>query len=101
MTSLRGHGNTLVHYTGTVFITIITVRKDDKSLCTDACVVRGADCGSDHHLLYLHFELPPKIRRIQYGVLQQFVFAVRYFDIHIKRCVFNACVLSLLLYDSE
>ena len=39
--------------------------KDDRSLCTDACVVRGAECGSDHHLLCLHFELPQKIRRVQ------------------------------------
>ena len=35
------------------------------------------------------------------GALQKSVFAVRYLDIHIKRCVFNACVLSLLLYGSE
>ena len=46
-------------------IDYIMVRKDDRSLCTDACVVRGAECGSDHHLLCLHFELPQKIRRIQ------------------------------------
>ena len=35
------------------------------------------------------------------GAMQKPVFAARYLDIHIKRCVFNACVPSLLLYGSE
>ena len=35
------------------------------------------------------------------GSLQKPVFSVRYLDIHIERCVFNACTLSLLIYGSE
>ena len=35
------------------------------------------------------------------GASQKSVFAGRYLDIHIKRCVFNACALSLLLYGLE
>ena len=35
------------------------------------------------------------------GALQKSVFAACYLDIHIKRCVFNACILSLLLHGSE
>ena len=35
------------------------------------------------------------------GELQSLCLAVRYHDIHIKQCVFNACVLSSLLYGSE
>ena len=46
-------------------IDYITVCKYGRSFCTDACVVCGAECGSDHHLLYLHFEMPQKIRCVQ------------------------------------
>ena len=35
------------------------------------------------------------------GTLQKPVFSVRYLDIHIERCVFHACTLSLLVYGSE
>ena len=35
------------------------------------------------------------------GTLQKPVFPVRYLDIHIEQCVFNACALSLLIYGSE
>ena len=35
------------------------------------------------------------------GTLQKPAFPVRYLDIHIERCVFNACALSLLIYGSE
>ena len=35
------------------------------------------------------------------GALQKSVFVVRFLDIHIKQCVFNACVLSLLRFGSE
>ena len=35
------------------------------------------------------------------GTLQKPVFSVRYLDIHIERCVFNACALCSLIYGSE
>ena len=35
------------------------------------------------------------------GALQKSIFGNKHLDVHIKRCVFNACVLSLLLYGSE
>ena len=35
------------------------------------------------------------------GALQESVFVMRHLHIHIERCVFNACVMSLLLYGSE
>ena len=35
------------------------------------------------------------------GALQGTIFSNPDLDLHIKRCVFNACVLSLLLYGSE
>ena len=35
------------------------------------------------------------------GTFQMPVYSVRYLDIHIVRCVFNACALSLFIYGSE
>ena len=35
------------------------------------------------------------------GALQKSIFGNKHLDLHIKRCVFNACVLSLWLYGSE
>eukprot|EP00117_Sycon_ciliatum_P025506 scpid28325/ scgid21154/ len=44
-------------------IDFILVRQDDRHLCTDVAVIRSAECGSDHQLLYMALQLPSPVRR--------------------------------------